>query len=135
MHRAQTRVKDETTMRFMMIYKPADTAGMEAGTPPTQDEMNRMGAFIDEMARTGALIATDGLLPTSLGAKVRQSDGDVTVTDGPFTEAKEIIGGFAIMEFPSLADAIAMTKRFLVVAGDGETEIRQMYDQPAYARA
>jgi hypothetical protein len=56
------------------------------------------------------------------------------VTDGPFTETKELIAGFAIMPFASKEDAIAQSKRFLDVAGDGESEIRQMYDQPAFAR-
>ena len=62
-------------MRFMMIYKPADTKDMEAGVPPTQDEMAKMGAFIGEMAQSGVLLAADGLQPTSKGARVRLAKG------------------------------------------------------------
>jgi hypothetical protein len=120
-------------MRFMMIYKPADTKAMEAGVPPTQEEMATMGKFIEESARAGVLLAADGLLPTSTGARVRLSEGKVAVTDGPFTETKELIAGFAIVQLPSMAEAIELAKRFLKIAGDGESEIRQMYDQPAFA--
>lgn len=119
-------------MRFMMIYKPANTKDMEAGVPPTPDRMADMGKFISELAQKGALLATDGLLPTSKGARVKLSEGKVTVTDGPFTETKELIGGFAIVQLPSKQEAIELAKRFLSVAGDGESEIRQMYDQPAF---
>jgi hypothetical protein len=119
-------------MRFMTIYRPADTKDMEAGLPPTQDEMATMGAFIEEMARSGVLLATDGLLPSSKGARVRRSKGKVSVTDGPFTESKELIAGFAILQVESKAEAIELTKRFLDIAGDGESEVRQMYDEPAF---
>src|SRR5262245_22015002 len=120
------------TMRFMMIYKPADTKDMEAGVPPTREQMAEMGKFIEEMAKAGVLILTDGLLPSSKGARVRQAGGKVTVTDGPFTESKELIAGFAIVQLKSKAEAIEMAKRFLKLAGDGESEIRQMHDAPAF---
>jgi hypothetical protein len=119
-------------MRFMMIYKPADTKDMEAGVPPTQEEMAKMGAFIQEMAQAGVLLATDGLQPSSKGARVRLSGGKVTVTDGPFTESKELIAGFAIVQLKSKAEAIELAERFLRLAGDGESEIRQMHDAPAF---
>lgn len=119
-------------MRFMMIYRPADTKNMEAGVPPKQEEMAAMGAFIEEMAKSGVLLLTDGLLPSALGARVRQSGNKVTVIDGPFTETKELIAGFAIVQAASKAEAIDLAKRFLKIAGDGESEIRQMYDQPAF---
>jgi hypothetical protein len=119
-------------MRFMMIYKPTDTKSMEAGVPPTPEEIARMGAFIGEIASAGVLLAADGLLPSSDGARVRLSNGKSTVVDGPFTEAKELIGGFAIVQLPSMAEAIELAKRFLQVAGDGESEIRQMHDQAAF---
>ena len=122
-------------MRFMMIYKPADTKDMEAGVPPSQDEMMAMGRFIGEMAKSGVLLATDGLLPTSKGARVRLAKGKLSVTDGPFTESKELIAGFAIVQTKSKAEAIALAERFLKIAGDGESEIRQMYDAPAYPPA
>jgi|RhiMetdeSRZDD1v2_1073273.scaffolds.fasta_scaffold1753510_2 hypothetical protein len=119
-------------MRFMMIYKPADTKDMEAGVPPSQDEMMAMGRFIGEMAKSGVLVATDGLMPSSKGARVRLSKGKLSVTDGPFTESKELIAGFAIVQTTSKAEAIALAERFLKIAGDGESEIRQMHDVPAY---
>lgn len=119
-------------MRFMMIYKPADVASLENGVPPTQKEMEEMGAFIGKVAQSGALLAADGLMASATGARVQQKDGKVKVTDGPFTETKELIGGFAIVQYPSKAEAIEMAKEFLRLAGDGESEIRQMYDVPAF---
>jgi hypothetical protein len=122
------------TMRFMMIYKPADTKDMEAGVPPTQDEMAKMGAFIGELAQSGVLLATDGLQPSSKGARVRLTKGKLTVTDGPFTETKELIAGFAIVQVKSKVEAIELAERFLKLAGDGESEIRLMHDMPAFPR-
>lgn len=119
-------------MRFMMIYKPANMRDLESGVPPSQQNMAEMGKFIGELAQKGVLLATDGLLPTAKGARVKLSQGKVTVTDGPFTETKELIGGFAIVQLPSKQEAIELAKRFLSIAGDGESEIRQMYDQPAF---
>jgi hypothetical protein len=114
-------------MRFLTIY-----SSVEQNRPPTQEEMDTMGAFIKEAIDAGVLISTEGCLPTSLGARVRLEDGKTTVTDGPFSEAKEVVGGFAIMELPSKAEAIEWTERFLRVAGPGVTEIRQLYEVPAY---
>jgi hypothetical protein len=125
----------ETTMRFMMIYRPADTKDMEAGAPPSPQLIAEMGKFIEEMARSGVLLFTDGLLPSSRGARVRQSGGRVTVTDGPFTESKELIAGFAIVRVKSKAEAVELAQRFLKIAGDGESEIREMHDTPAFAAA
>ena len=119
-------------MRFMMIYKPADPSKLEGGVPPSQQEMAEMGKFIGELAQKGILLATDGLMGSSTGARVQQSGAKVTVKDGPFTESKELIAGFAIMRLESKAQAIEMAKRFMSIAGDGESEIRQMYDQPAF---
>lgn len=119
-------------MRFMMIYKPADPSKLEGGVPPSQQEMAEMGKFIGELAQKGVLLATDGLMGSATGARVKQSEGKVTVKDGPFTETKELIAGFAIMRLESKAEAIEMAKRFMSIAGDGESEIRQMYDQPAF---
>jgi hypothetical protein len=124
--------KGEKNMRYMMIYKPANVQAMEMGVPPAPEHMAQMGAFIGELAQKGILLATDGLMGSATGAKVKQVDGKVTVTDGPFTEAKELIGGFAIVQLPSKAEAIDLAKRFLKIAGDGESEIRQMFDQPAF---
>ena len=108
-------------MRFLSIYKHAET-----GVPPTTEEMAAMGKLIEEMTNAGTLISTEGCLPTSKGARVRRSGGKLTVTDGPFTESKEVIGGFAVLEAKSREEAIELTKRFLEVAGDGECELRQI---------
>jgi hypothetical protein len=122
-------------MRFMMIYKPADVKAMEAGVPPTQEEMATTGRFMGELAQKGVLLAADGLQASSKGARVRLSEGKVAVTDGPFTETKELVAGFAIVQLPSMAAAIELAERFLKIAGDGESEIRQMHDDPAYPPA
>jgi hypothetical protein len=121
-------------MRYMMIWKPADTRNLEQGTPPSQEMMIGMGKFIEELAKSGVLLMTDGLQSSAKGARVRLSGGKFTVTDGPFTETKELIGGFAIVRLNSKSEAIELTKRFLYVAGEGESEIRLMPDEPAYAR-
>ncbi len=118
-------------MRFMMMYRSADGRG-ESGDPPTEAEMTAMGGFIGEIIAEGSLVAADGLLPSAMGAKVRQVKGQVSVVDGPFPEAKEVIGGFAIVDVPTREAAIDIARRFLAVAGDGESEIRQMDDEPAY---
>jgi hypothetical protein len=117
-------------MRFMTIYKP----GFESDAPPTEKEMADMGALIDEMMQKGVLIVTDGLQHSRKGARVSINNGTFTVIDGPFAEAKEVVGGYAIIEVPSKDDAIAWTKRFLSVVGQGESEIRLMHDAPAAAR-
>ena len=114
-------------MRYLCIYKPAKAEG----APPTQTEMEKMGKYIEQSFKEGTLLATEGCLSSSLGARVRKTNGQFKVTDGPFAEAKEIVGGFAIINAKSKEDAIRITKDFLNIAGDGETEIRQLYEQPA----
>jgi hypothetical protein len=112
-------------MKFLSIYKTAET-----GVPPTAEHMAEMGKFCEEMAKAGVLLATQGCLPSALGARVRLSGGKVTVTDGPFTESKELIAGFALLEVSSKEEAVELTKRFLKIAGDGEAELRQVYEAP-----
>ena len=112
-------------MRFLSIYKTA-----ERSTPPSVEHVTRMQQLIEEFMKAGKLIATEGCLPSALGARVRLSGGQITVTDGPFTEAKEVVGGFALLEAASKEEAIALTKTFLEVAGDGECEIRQIFTAP-----
>ena len=116
-------------MRFMTIYKP----GEESTTPPTAEHMADMGKFIEELAKSGVLLSTDGLQHSSKGARVTMNaDGSFKVVDGPFTEAKEIIGGYAIINVKSKAEAVELTKKFLRVAGGGQSEIREMHEQPAF---
>jgi hypothetical protein len=92
-----------------------------------------MGKLIEEAMTAGWLLSTEGCLPSSLGARVRLSEGKFAVTDGPFAETKELVGGFAIIQAASKEEAIQHTKYFLQVAGGGETEIRQLYEAPASA--
>ena len=111
-------------MRFMSLYKP----GVEPNGPPDQQKMAALGQLIEEMTSGGVMIATDGLLPSSTGARVRISDRQFIVTDGPFAETKELIAGYAILQVESKAEAIRWAKRFLDVMGEGECEIRPMFD-------
>jgi len=116
-------------MRFLSVYKAA-----ERGVPPSQEEMAKMGKLIEEGMKSGWLLGTEGCLPSALGARVRFSNGKHTVTDGPFTESKEVIGGFAILQANSKEEAIELAKNFLQVVGVGECELRQLYEAPASAR-
>lgn len=115
-------------MRFLSIYKTP-----ERNAPPTAEEMASMGKIVEEGFKAGWLLATEGCLPSSLGARVRRSGDKLSVTDGPFTEAKELVGGFAILKANSKEEAIRLAKDFLKVAGDGECELRQLYDAGAEA--
>jgi hypothetical protein len=110
-------------MRFLSIYKMA-----ERSTPPTPQEMATMGKLIEEGMKAGWLLATEGCLPTALGARVRRSGGKLSVTDGPFAESKEVVGGFALLKANSKQEAIELVRQFLQVAGEGECELRQLYE-------
>ena len=110
-------------MKFLSIYKTT-----ERGVAPSQEEMAKMGKLIEGGMKAGWLLATEGCLPSALGARVRLSEGKLTVTDGPFTEAKELVGGFAIFRTNSREEAIELAKQFLPVAGDGECELRQLFE-------
>ncbi len=112
-------------MRYLSIYTCP-----ERSTPPTQEEMATMGKYIEESMKLGILVATEGCMPSALGARVRVDGGKYTVSDGPFTEAKEIVGGLAILEAPSKEAAIGYVKEFLAYMGQGECELRQIYEAP-----
>lgn len=111
-------------MRYLCLYKPARG---ENG-PPLPDEGAAMGKLIEDMTTNGTLLATEGCQTIAKGARVRLADGQFLVTDGPFIETKELVGGFAIIQAKSKEEAIALTKTFLRIAGDGETEIRLLHD-------
>lgn len=110
-------------MRFLSIYMCP-----ERNAPPSPDEMARMSKLIEDWMKSGRLLATEGCLPSSLGARVRLDSGKHTVSDGPFAESKEVVGGFAILDAPSKDDAIGYVKEFLDVVGGGLCELRQLYD-------
>ena len=98
------------------------------GPPPTPELMAEMGQFMDEMSRSGKLVATGAFAPVATGTtKISLVDGNFTVTDGPFTEAKELIGGWALTEVESKEEAIELTKRFLQIAGGGESTLRRIF--------
>jgi len=116
-------------MKFLSIYKT-----VERNAPPSQEEMAKMGKLVEEGMTAGWLLATEGCLPTALGARVRNSNGKVTVTDGPFAEAKEVVGGFAILRANSKEEAIQLARDFLKVAGEGECELRQIFEADTCAQ-
>ena len=117
-------------MRFLSIYKT-----VERGVPPSPEEMAKMGKLVEEGMKAGHLLAVEGCMPSALGARVRLSNGKVTVTDGPFTELKEVIGGLAILQANSKEEAIERVKQFLNFAGDGECELRQLFEAGQNAQA
>jgi hypothetical protein len=110
-------------MRFLSIYKTR-----ERSAPPSAEEIARMGKLVEDGFKAGWLLATEGCLPTALGARVRLAENKISVTDGPFAETKEVVGGFAILKANSKAEAIQLTRDFLQFAGEGECELRQLYE-------
>lgn len=118
-------------MRFIGLLK-AD-ASSEAGTPPSPELLERMGKFIAEVSQAGVLVATDGLKPSSHGKRVRLENGKVSVIDGPFTESKELIASYAIFDTKTIAEAVEWTTRFLKVLGEGECEIRPIFEASDFA--
>ena len=112
-------------MRFLSMIRINENSGVQV----TEQLMTDMGKLMKEMTREGTLVQTAGLRPTKEGVRVRQRNGRQSTTDGPFVESKEVIGGFAILEAPSLEQAVELTRRFLRVHGDEwdiECEVRQM---------
>ena len=116
-------------MRFMMIVKHAENQG-----PPPKALLDAITKVADEAVKNGAMLGNGGLGPTSQGARVRLSGGRVTVIDGPFTEAKEVIGGYAQLELKSKQEAVESAVEFMELhkkywpGWEGETEVRQMFD-------
>jgi hypothetical protein len=104
------------------------------GQAPSERLMTEMGKMIEEWTRSGVLVRTAGLKPTSEGVRVRSRRGKLSTTDGPFTETKEVIGGFAILEAKSKEEAVELTKQFLRIHGDEwdiECEVRPL-DGPEF---
>ena len=119
-------------MRFMVIVKANPES--EAGQLPSTELLEAMGKYNEELAKAGTMLAGEGLQPSSKGVRVRFKGSERSVVDGPFTETKELIAGFAIVQVKSKAEAIELAERFLKLAGDGESEIRLMHDMPAFPR-
>jgi len=95
--------------------------------PPSQEVQEGMGKLVEEGFKAGVLVATGGIAPTSEGALITLKEGEFTVVDGPFAEAKELVGGWALMECRDLAEAVEWSKKYLSVLGDGESRIRPVY--------
>ena len=110
-------------MKFLSVFKTKET-----GLPPTQEEMETMGKLIEEGMKAGWLLAVEGCMPSVTGARVRKTGNKTVVTDGPFVETKELIGGLAILQANSKEHAIELTKYFLGHAADGECELRQLHE-------
>lgn len=118
-------------MRILGLLRA--TSESEAGQPPSAELMERMGAFMEEVSKAGILLATDGLYPSAAGKRIRLADGKITVTDGPFTESKELVASYAIYQVKTMEEAIEWTKRFLQVVGEGECELRPVFDRADFA--
>lgn len=117
-------------MRFLSMIRIQENTGQV----PSEQLMNDMGKLIDELTRSGQLVSTAGLRPTAEGVRVRLRRGKMSTLDGPFMETKEVIGGYAILEAQSRAEAVELTKRFLAIHGaewDIECEVRQL-DGPEF---
>jgi hypothetical protein len=114
-------------MRFMVLVIPGDPKAYEGGAMPDEKLIGAMMKFNEELAKAGVLLALDGLHPTSKGARVKISGGKGTVTDGPFTEAKEIVGGFWLWQVKSKAEALEWARRCPVEEG-AILELRQVFD-------
>jgi len=117
-------------MRFLSMIRVDERTGQV----PSEQLMEDMGKLMDEMTTAGVLVRTAGLRPSAEGRRVRLRKGQISTIDGPFSETKEVIGGFAILEAPSMQAAIELTERFLRVHGDAweiECEVRQL-DGPEF---
>ena len=116
-------------MRFMMIVKHAEQSGF-----PPKELMDAIGKLSEEAVAAGTMLGNGGLCSTAQGARVRLKGGQLTVTDGPFTEAKEIVGGYAQFELKSKEEAVQSAVKFMELhkkywpGWEGETEVRQMYE-------
>ena len=115
-------------MRFMMLVKSAEDSG-----PPPKELMDAMEKLAAEAVKAGAMLQSGGLAPTAMSSRVRLSRGQVTNTDGPFTESKEVVGGFAVFELKSKQEAVESAVRFMELhkqhwpGWEGETEVRQIF--------
>jgi hypothetical protein len=115
-------------MKFLTIYSYARELADPAG--PSEEEMLAMGKLIGEMQAAGVLLEFGGAGSAGTEIHVRKSGSTYTVTDGPFTESKEIVGGYAVLSVASRDDAVSWTKRFLETAGDGISELHELMDAP-----
>jgi len=113
-------------MRFMVMHY--STEDNEAGVPPSAEEMAAVGQLMQESAMAGVLLGGEGVHPSSKGARIEVTDGNVRVIDGPFAEAKELIAGFALIDVRDREEAIELAKRFAAVVGTERIDVRQVME-------
>jgi len=118
-------------MRFMLMFK--SDKPLEPGEVACKQNLPEMAKLMGELRESGVLLATEGLLPSDTGARVRMSGGKVSVKDGPFAEAKELIAGFAVVNVKSKAEAVELATKFLEIAGGGESDILEVFEAGANA--
>jgi hypothetical protein len=126
--RTGARNQEGTLMRYMLLIRPDFTRSPEA---PSEELMKEMGELLSEMTKAGVLLDTAGLGSLDESSRVQLSGGKTTVVDGPFTEAKEVVGGFMMVQVGSRADAVEWARRFLAVHGDAwtvEVEVRSVME-------
>lgn len=117
--------------RYLMLHMAGGTS--EAGTPPTAGEMTAMGALMGEMSKAGVLQMAEGVLPSSQAKRLQFKAGKVqSIVDGPFTESKELIGGFSLLNLPGWDAAVAWTTRYGGILRDQEVDVRLLHDVPAF---
>ncbi len=112
-------------MRVLALWYPEGDI-----SAPTQETIQKMGAFIQEAITAGVLLDTGGWNPDAPATVITRKEGKVTVQDGPYTEAKEVIGGFAMMRFTSQQELVEWSPRFVNIAGNGRSVVRPIADQP-----
>ncbi len=118
-------------MRFMVMHY--STPDVEAGVPPSPEQLAAIGQLLQESAVAGVLLSGEGVHPSSKGARIEITDGQVRVIDGPFAEAKELIAGFAILEVRDRAEAIEHAKKFAAVAGVERIDVRQVFEDSDFS--
>ena len=116
-------------MQFLVYDPSPDTSA----APPTPEMMAEMGQFIGEATKAGIVVTTGALQPT--GTRLQLTGGKFTVTDGPFIEVKELMGGFAVIQTQTLEEAIEWCKRFRTIIGDGESEIVRLFGPDDFGSA
>ncbi|MBL8916581.1 MAG: hypothetical protein JNM17_38125 [Archangium sp.] len=110
-------------MKFLMTYQ-----SIPGAPPPTPEQMMKLGAYTQKMVQSGVVVLTGGLVRPTRGTQIKCEAGKVSITDGPFTETKELIDGFALVQVKSKEEAYALASEFMQIAGDGVGEILQVFD-------
>ena len=113
-------------MRYMLMHY--QTQDMEDGVPPTPEQQAAIGEYMQEAAMAGVLLTGEGVTSSAKGARVEVTDGAVRVIDGPFAEAKELIGGFAILEVDSLEEAVEHARKWALIIGTERVDVRKVVE-------